>query len=388
MGESQSVLPLIEALLKEHENLHILVTTGTVTSAKNMASRLPERAFHQYVPVDLEFSVGQFLSHWKPDMVFWVESELWPNLLLMTKEQQIPVILLNGRISRQSAERWHRWPDMIAQILSCFSLILAKSDEDASRFRNLGALQVRSEGNLKFSAPALDADPKITAEIVGKIGDRPAWLAASTHQGEEEIAGEIHKQLSEQFPSLLTVIVPRHNTRGAEIAASLEEKKLNVAQRSKDEAITHETDVYVADTMGELGVFYRIAGIAFVGGSLVPHGGQNPFEPARLDCAILYGPHMENCRELELSHAAIRVKDQTELAEKLEELLRDHEKQEELAKAALTAVKEKNEVLGRVQEVIAPYVRLRIDEANEHDTTESSAKISTRNPSEHGQTGG
>lgn len=360
MGESLSVLPVIQKLVSDYPSLHIVLTTVTLTSARTIAPKLPERTFHQFAPVDLPWATTGFVKHWKPDLAIWVESEFWPNQMLSMHKTGKPMVLINARISEHSADNWRRAPYAIRTLLSCFRIILAKSDEDASRLKNLGATNVSCVGNLKFSSPALDADPKVTSEILHLIGDRPVWVAASTHAGEEEMIGDVHRILHEKFPRVLTLIVPRHNIRGNEIAAQLTAKKLRVSQRSKQEPIGEETDIYLADTMGELGIFYRVAEIVFIGGSLVPHGGQNPFEPARLDCAVLYGPHMENfsefCAELEAVGGASRVKDSVDLAGQVEALLRDHEKQDQMANAALEVVKGKQDVLEHVIKQLQPYL--------------------------------
>jgi len=360
MGESLSVLPLIKELSARYPDTRFLLTTVTVTSARMAAQRLPEAAIHQFAPVDTPQALRRFLAQWKPDAAFWVESELWPNMVLMTKKTGCPLFLINARISERSMKRWFRFRMLAQAMLESFTLILAKSEEDARRFRNLGAEHVEVKGNLKFSAPPLEADSKVTGEILSRIGDRPVWLAASTHPGEEAIVASIHQRLKESFPTLLSIVVPRHSRRGDEIASGLRESGLVAAQRSKQEDILPETDIYVADTMGELGVFYRIAGIVFIGGSLVPHGGQNPFEPARLDCAILYGPHMENftefCVELEAVQGAVRVASATELGARIGDLLRDHDREEALAKAAMKAVAQNQQVTQKVLESLAPYL--------------------------------
>ena len=325
MGESSSVVPVIKRLLECHPEATVLMTTVTVTSAKNIGEKLPKGAIHQFAPVDTPIAIARFLKHWKPDVAFWVESEFWPNMMEMTHDTGCPMVLLNARVSRRSFRRWQRFRTSIEQLLCLFTMILAKSDEDASRLRNLGAdaHKVSVQGNLKFSAPALEADPKLTSEILGQIGGRRIWLAASTHSGEEEIIAGVHNQVKTTYPDLLTVIVPRHSRRGKEIAATIEKMEMRVALRSAKDEISSSTDIYVADTMGELGIFYRLAGIVFIGGSLVPHGGQNPFEPALLDCTILYGPHMDNfkefCHELEVVHGAVLVKNEKVLAARVDE---------------------------------------------------------------------
>ncbi len=360
MGESQSVMPLIHRWAKDHPELHILMTTVTTTSAKHVTGKLPETSFHQYAPVDTPLSVSRFLKHWKPQLVCFVDSELWPNTITAIAKRDIPYVLLNGRISETSARRWQRARNYCEELLSAFTHIFAKSKEDATRFINLGAKNPVSFGNIKFSSPPLKSDSRAMGELTSLIGGRTTWLAASTHAGEEEVVATIHQNLKESFTDLLTMIVPRHSRRGTEIRQLLETKQLHVAQRSLGEPITPDTDIYIADTMGELGIFYRIADIVFVGGSLVPHGGQNPFEPAMLDCAILYGSHMDNfcefCQELERACAAMPVADETKLQEILEKLLRDQDARTELAQTALEVVEHNKDVLDRIYQALHPLL--------------------------------
>jgi 3-deoxy-D-manno-octulosonic-acid transferase len=250
---------------------------------------------HQFVPVDLPSAVAQFLDHWRPELALWVESELWPNLALATRGRGIPMILVNARLSARSEARWRAVPGLIRPILSSFALCLAQDETQAERFRRLGARRVISVGDLKAAAGPLAADPRQLALLRRQTGERPCWLAASTHAGEEEIAAEAHSVVARTHPGLLTIVAPRHPARGAAIAAMLRGRGLRVARRAAGEPISASTEIYLADTMGELGLFFPLAGIAFIGGSLVPKGGHNPFEAARLDCTILHGPDMRNC---------------------------------------------------------------------------------------------
>lgn len=342
MGDSISIFPLIQRLLEAHPDIHILLTTVTVTSAKMAAARLPRRAFHQYAPVDLPRATERFTAHWRPDLAVWVESEFWPNQMRAMHRTGKAMLLLNARISPRSFRRWQKAPRAIRTLLSLFDAILAKSEEDADRLRMLGAVNAECLGNLKFSSPALAADMTQVAGIRERIGARPLWLAASTHPGEEEKIADAHQALRRSFPDLLTMIVPRHSARGEEIETLLTGRGLRVFRRGKGEEITPETEIYLADTMGELGIFYRLAGIVFVGGSLVPHGGQNPFEPARLHAAVLYGPHMHNfkefCVELEQAGGAATVKDAAALAEKVEAFLRHPDQRKAAADAAFSVI--------------------------------------------------
>lgn len=325
VGEALSVLPLIDLLAARPQAPAILLTTGTVTSARLMAERLPAGAIHQFVPVDVPGAVKRFLDHWRPDLALWLESEFWPNLIRATRARGTPMLLVNARLGHRSYRRWRRLPGIIRPVLACFSLCLAQSRAEAERLIELGAPQARYGGNLKAAASPLPADETALADLQAILGDRPRWLAASTHDGEEVIAGDCHQRLKTDFPGLLTTIVPRHPERGGAIRDALTVRGLVVAQRSASQMPDDATDIYLADTLGELGLFYRLNDIAFIGGSLVPHGGQNPLEAARLGCAILHGPHVfnfaETVGELTAAGAAHMVADGAALAAEVAALL-------------------------------------------------------------------
>jgi 3-deoxy-D-manno-octulosonic-acid transferase len=326
IGEATSALALIERILHERPGLEILITTGTVTAARLLETRLPGGARHQFVPADLPRAVGRFLDHWHPNLAVWIESELWPNLVLMTRRRNIPMLLLNGRLSARSHARWRALPGLARPILSSFSLCLAQDSVQCARFRELGA-EAGSVGDLKSAAQRLPADAAATAELAGQIGGRPLWLAASTHAGEDKIAAAVHRRVGAAHSGLLTIIAPRHPVRGDGIAAMAKARGLRVARRSRGEAVTADIDLYLADTFGELGMLYSLAGIAFIGGSLVDVGGHNPFEAARFDCAILLGPHTANCaamtEALVTAGAAEIVGDEDALAGAVSRLLDD-----------------------------------------------------------------
>jgi len=289
-GECLAALPLIETLVAN--DFKVLVTSGTVTSAMLMRERLPEGAFHQFVPVDAPAATARFLKHWHPDLGLFVDSDLWPNLILGAKATGTRLALVNARMSQRSFESW-RWARKTAAIiLGAFDVCLAQDEEIAARFRQLGATDVRVVGSLKEDAPPLPFDAAELAELRGATSGRPILLAAQTHPGEDETILPAHDALRARYPQLLTIIVPRHTSRGSEIAELCATR--NFRQRSKGGRIGPETAVYIADTMGELGLFYRLARFAFVGGTLVPMGGHNPLEAARLRCAVLAGPHIFN----------------------------------------------------------------------------------------------
>jgi 3-deoxy-D-manno-octulosonic-acid transferase len=360
VGEAVSVVPLIGRVLDRRGDANILITTGTVTSARLMADRLPARAVHQYVPVDRPDAVRRFLDHWRPDLALWIESEFWPNLLGDTQARGVPCVLVNARMSERSFARWRRFGGLIAPLLAGFELCLAQDSREAERLRLLGAGAVRTAGNLKSAAAALPADEAALGRLEAETSSRPVVVAASTHPGEEAIVGAAHRALSLGHPDLLTIVVPRHPARGEAIAAELRAAGLEVAMRSRDDPIGAGTDVYLGDTLGELGLFYRVADVAFVGGSLVPHGGQNPLEPARLGCAVVHGPHTFNFRAVADAFAAVGattvVHDADDLASAVDTLLGDAELRERRANLARAAAEAEAEALDRVAAEIAPFV--------------------------------
>ena len=360
VGEATSVLALMRRIIDERPGVEILATTGTVAAAHLLESRLPNGVRHQFVPIDLPRPVSRFLDHWRPDLAIWVESELWPNLVLSTHRRGIPMLLLNGRLSDRSQARWGALPGMIRPILRAFALCLAQDELQAERFRRLGAPAVASVGDLKAAAEPLSADPAVLAELRGQIGVRPLWLAASTHAGEEEIAAVAHRRIAQWHPRLLTIIAPRHPARGPAIAEMLQAGGLRVAQRAAGEPITADTDVYLADTLGELGLFFRVAGIAFIGGSLAGKGGHNPFEAARLDCAVLHGPDMTNCAAmadaLAAAGASQTVHDAEDLARGVAALLADPRLRDERAAAAARVADAGYGALDAVLGRLAPWL--------------------------------
>ncbi|HEX6841439.1 MAG TPA: 3-deoxy-D-manno-octulosonic acid transferase [Stellaceae bacterium] len=361
VGEAVSMLALIDEVVAERPSVSVLVTTGTVTSARLLATRLPEgRAWHQYVPVDRPAYVRRFLDHWRPDLALWVESELWPNLILETAARNVPLLLVNARMSAESFRGWQRWPGIIRPVLGAFDLCLGQDVVQAERLRQLGAQRTLCVGNLKAAAGPLPVSEAELARLAAQAAGRPLWLAASTHAGEEEAAAEAHRALKQRWPDILTIIVPRHPARAAAIAAMLKRDGLAVARRSLAEPIDARTEIYLGDTLGELGLFYRLAGVAFIGGSLAPMGGHNPLEAALLDCALLHGPDMSNCaataRDLAGAKAALTVHDGASLGAAVAQLLGDPVERARLAAAALEAAGNNRAVLDAVLERIVPWL--------------------------------
>ncbi|MEM7739507.1 MAG: 3-deoxy-D-manno-octulosonic acid transferase [Pseudomonadota bacterium] len=327
VGESLSILPLIEALASRHQDLRFLVTTGTVTSAALMAKRLPDSATHQYIPMDQKHFVREFLNHWQPDAAFFVESELWPVILGECERREIPMALINGRMSPKSFHNWQGRIGAARELLSVFDVMVAQNEENAERFRLLSGRDVKTLGNLKHAAEPLPASQEIVAQLNNAIGERPRWFAASTHDGEEHITLSAHREILATSPDTLLMIAPRHPERADDIEALCEEMGFVTARRSQGGAVTPATQVYLADTLGELGVFYSTSDIAFVGGSFIPVGGHNPLEPARLGCAIMHGEHVFNFadtyKEMRKNGCAALVRNERDLAGALGRLLDD-----------------------------------------------------------------
>ncbi len=338
VGESLSIIPLVRRLRELRPDLQFMVTTGTITSARLMAERLPEGAFHQYVPLDHPDYVRSFLDHWRPNAAIFVESEFWPNLILGARARVPFMALVNARISPRSFEDWRRQPNAIKFILSSFNAIFAQDYPNAERLMTLSGRPVEMLGNLKHAATPLPAVEEDIERLSQEIGYRSTWLAASTHPGEEEIALAAHKQLLRRFDNILTIIAPRHPERGEEVEQLAKEQGLITARRRLGEPITDETDIYIADTLGELGIFYRLSDIAFVGGSITPKGGHNPLEPARLSAAILHGPHtfnfVETYHDMRKAGGAALVRNDRELATAVRRLLSDDKTRETMIDAA------------------------------------------------------
>jgi 3-deoxy-D-manno-octulosonic-acid transferase len=359
VGETNAVLPLIGRLTATS---HVLLTTVTVTGAQIAAARLPHGAVHQFGPLDIQPWIGRFLDHWRPDLALFAESELWPVTMTMLAERGVPQVLVNGRLSERSFERWRRYESVARPWFARLALCLAQSPLDAERYRAMGVSQVEVTGNLKFDAPLPVPDTGAVAALRQLIGERPVWMAASTHEGEETIAARVHRELAPAHPGLLTVIVPRHPARGSAVAAALRESGHQVALRSKEEAIAADTEIYVADTLGELALFYRVVPVAFMGGSLVPHGGQNPIEPVRFEAAVLHGPHVHNFADIYVALDASgseTVADAEQLAAAVHRLLADPARARNRVRAAAAALQPFAGALDATLAALKPFLEAR-----------------------------
>jgi 3-deoxy-D-manno-octulosonic-acid transferase len=364
VGEVLAAAALIERL--RAQGFRILLTSGTVTSAAIVARRFPADVIHQYVPYDSPRYVARFLDHWRPSLALFIESDLWPNLILSSAARRLPMVLINGRMSQRSFPRWRRVSGAIAALLGRFEACLAQSQLDADRFTALGSRNVVVTGNLKFDVPAPPADGNRLERLMAMTRGRPVVVAASTHPGEEEMLTDAHRALAGFFPNLLTVIVPRHPDRGEAIAQMIADSGLNAGIRSRGELPAAATDIYVADTMGELGLFYRLAPIVFMGGSLVPHGGQNPIEAVKLGASIVHGPHVFNFTDvyhaLDAAGGARRADTQEALVKQLGQLLADPGARAVMLAASERVVEQLGGALERTLTALEPYLlQLRLE---------------------------
>lgn len=363
VGELVSILSLLERI--RSRGIAVLITSGTVTAARIAAERLPAGVIHQFAPLDAPDFVERFFDHWQPNLAIIAESEFWPNLIIEGRRRGVPFVLVNGRLSDRSFRRWKLARNAAAALLAQIDLCLAQEDTIADRLATLGARRVVTTGNLKFDVPPPPADPLQLSALERAMRNRPIVFAASTHPGEEAMVIDAHLRIRRIVPSLLTIIAPRHPERGGQVVELAEEMGAVPVMRSRGHLPDRGTEIYVADTIGEFGLFYRLAPIVFVGGSLVQHGGQNPIEPAKLDRAILHGPHVGNFTaiyaQLNRNRGAATVTDAESLAKSIALLLDDAKLVRSMAEAAHATVNRLGGALDRTVAEIEPYlVQLRL----------------------------
>lgn len=359
VGETVAVIGLIEHILGY--GINIVLTTGTVTSAKVAEERLGDRVIHQYVPLDLKPAISRFLNHWKPDLAIMAESEIWPMTILELGVRRVPQVLVNGRLSDRSFAGWRKHPFLAEALFENLAHVVAQSEGDGERFRILGARPVTVSGNLKVDTSPPPVDPDALAQLKGEIGARKTWAAISTHPGEEAIAVEVHRMLRRRHPDILTIIVPRHPERAAALEAEFTAAGLQVARRGRKDPIRPETDILLGDTIGEMGLYLRLTEIAFVGRSLAIEGGQNPIEPAMLGTAVLAGKNVQNFREtyrrLIDRGGARLVRDRDMLAGAVNFLFNNEPARKGMMKAGLRAVEEMSGALAHTLTALEPYIQ-------------------------------
>ncbi|MEM8811525.1 MAG: 3-deoxy-D-manno-octulosonic acid transferase [Pseudomonadota bacterium] len=358
VGETNAALPIIQAIADR--GLQVLLTTGTVTSAKVAEEVLPDLAFHQYVPFDVAPSIRRFLDTWAPDLALFVESEIWPLTLAELGDRSVPVVIVNGRMSQRSATQWQRAKAFSRHVFGNIDLCLAQTEKDADLFSQLGVVSARALGNLKFDRDPLPVDTDTLAALKETIGERPVWIAASTHPGEEDLALQAHATLREKAKDALLILAPRHPQRGSEIEASAKAAEMTVAVRSRQESPGPETSVYLADTIGDMGLLYRVSDLAFVGGSFTDRGGQNPVEPAQLGVPVIHGPNVRNFKEIygNLNNVggALRCEAERDFSSAVAHLLFDPDRRAGLARNAETYVMGQRGALRRTLEALTPFL--------------------------------
>lgn len=358
VGETIAVVGVIEYLLKSGVN--VVLTTGTVTSARVAAERLGNRVIHQYVPLDLKPAISRFLNYWRPDLAIMAESEIWPMTILELGARRVPQVLVNGRMSDRSFENWLKRSFLSEALFENLAHVVAQSELDGERFRRLGARPVTVSGNLKVDTTVPPVDKTLLAHMKVMIGNRRTWAAISTHEGEEAAAVQVHNMLRTRYPDLLTIIVPRHPERADGLRRAFAAQGLNVVCRSDNGSITAATDIFIGDTIGEMGLYLRLTDIAFVGRSLTGEGGQNPIEPAMLDTVVLSGVRVQNFREayrqlIEAGGAKL-VRDTQMLAGAVNFLLSNDDRRIDMIRAGRKAVDDMSGSLKRTLLVLEPFV--------------------------------
>ncbi|QBF31314.1 3-deoxy-D-manno-octulosonic acid transferase [Thalassococcus sp. S3] len=362
VGESLGALTLIRAMGGRRADLSFLITSGTATSAEMITKRLPPRTQHQFAPLDAPGPVRRFLTHWRPQAGVFVESELWPNMLLEAQKAGLHLALVNARLSRKSVEGWRKWPDTARLVMDVFDLLISQNREMRENLIAMGADpdRVQQGVNLKALAAPPPVDAPALSDLKTALAGRPLWVASSTHPGEEEVVLSAHKTLLARHPDLCLLLIPRHPERGAEVAKLCRDRGLSVAQRSAKE--TPAAQVYLADTLGETGTWYAASPIVFVGGSLQPIGGHNPYEPAQAGAAILTGPHFASFSEtyppLIALGGAVEIEDPQALSEAVERWLVDEGALEQARAASKRFVARQSEGLEEMVNGLLSALRL------------------------------
>ncbi|MBX9614177.1 MAG: 3-deoxy-D-manno-octulosonic acid transferase [Caulobacteraceae bacterium] len=362
VGETLSLLPLVERFRISRPDLTVLVTSGTLTSAELLARRLPPGIIHQFAPVDAPAAVAAFLDHWRPSLGVFVESELWPNLILAARDRAIPLALVSARITEKTAAGWARFPASARTVLGAFNIVMPQDETSADRLRTLGA-RIDGEVNLKLSGAALPHDSAAFTSLSAAVGDRPVIVAASTHEGEERA---IVQALAQMADRLCLILVPRHPERGPAIAADLARDGHSVTLRSQGTVPGISTDIHIADTLGELGLFLRLADVVVMGGSFgsclggPPWGGHNPLEPARLARPAITGPDASNWQAVTSALVAagglVQVRSPAELPAVITGLLADPATARRMGERARTAAADAGAGLERLWTALQPLL--------------------------------
>jgi 3-deoxy-D-manno-octulosonic-acid transferase len=297
VGEIQSILPIIEILEKKNEINQILITSNTVSSSKIISKLKLKKTIHQFFPLDTNFLTKKFLDHWRPNSAVFIDTEIWPNTVYNLNKRDIPLIIINGRISKKSFKRWKMFPRFAKEIFCKFDLCISCSETSKKYFQKLGLMKVKYFGNLKFAQSKLDKF-HLDKRFKKFISKKKVWIASSTHPGEEKMCVLTHQNLKKKYKNLLTIIIPRHIERVPKIGKEINNMGLKTHVHKPYRKVKNKTDVYLVNSYGETKSFFSICKNIFLGGSIIPHGGQNPLEAAKYGCNILHGPHVSNFRDI------------------------------------------------------------------------------------------
>lgn len=297
VGEFQSIIPLLEKYEKSKKISKILITSNTLSSSKIISEVKLKKIIHQFFPIDHNFIVKKFIEYWNPSMALFVDSEIWPNMIINLKKKNIPILLLNARLTKKSYKRWIKFRALSKLLFSKFDLCLSSNKESAGYLKNLGAKKIKYFGNLKYTQ-SKNEQIAIDTQTKNFITKKRVWCASSTHQSEEKFAGQVHKLLKKKYNNLLTVIIPRHIDREQKIKDEMFKLGLNVHLHEPKTKIQPNTDIYLVNSFGITKSFFSQIKNVFLGGSLVNHGGQNPLEAAKFGCNILHGPNIDNFNEV------------------------------------------------------------------------------------------
>ncbi len=358
VGETLALVPLINYILSW--KINILLTTCTVTSSSLVKKQFGNRLIHQYAPLDLDLAVHRFISHWKPDLALICESEIWPLRIKELAKMRIPQILINAHMSERSFKAWQKRHALARHIFKHIDLAIGQNERDVAYYHALGVKSVALSGNLKADVLPVE-DRALLEHYRSAIGNRPVWAAVSTHEGEEEIAFEVHRILKNYLPDLLTIIVPRHPERLGDLIKKCDNKSLRFIRRSNNAVPDANTDILWGDTIGEMGLFLRLSKVSFIGKSLCGDGGHNPLELALLGSAILTGPHVSNFQEMFeqflTRDAAYMIQDTKQLAIQVYKLLTNEALRQEMVDKAYEVATGMAGALERTLKVLDPFLQ-------------------------------
>ena len=298
VGELLSVMPLIEKLEKNKKINKILVTSSTLSSSKVFLKFKLKKTIHQFFPIDSNYLVKKFLSYWRPSLAIFIDSEIWPNMILDLKKKSIPHLLLNARITKGSFKKWKYIPSLSKTLFESFTIAFPQNYESNKYLKSLGVKKIKNLGNLKFSENRITNEKPLKKNLSNFLKNKNVWCASSTHNSEELICAKAHINLKKKYKNLITIIIPRHVQRRREIINTVKNLDLEIHCHSSNKNIDTNTDIYLVDTYGETKSFFKMIKIVFLGGSLIKHGGQNPLEAARFGCKILHGPNVNNFKEI------------------------------------------------------------------------------------------